>query len=139
MKNFFNYANGMDAIDEHWFMQDGAPPHRVLKVFDLINEYYDERVIALYYPHNKGMGIDWPPYSPDLNACDFFLWGYLKDRVYKEKIRDMDHLKERITEEINSIQTGLLRRVVSNFQTRCCIVAEQNGSHCENILKKATK
>ena len=24
----------------------------------------------------------WPPRSPDLTICDFFLWGYVKDRVY---------------------------------------------------------
>ena len=25
----------------------------------------------------------WPPSSPDLTPCDFFLWGYVKDNAYK--------------------------------------------------------
>ncbi|KAJ8962740.1 hypothetical protein NQ318_001138, partial [Aromia moschata] len=26
--------------------------------------------------------ISWPPRSPDLNPCDFFIWGDLKQKVY---------------------------------------------------------
>ncbi|GBN66468.1 hypothetical protein AVEN_122480-1 [Araneus ventricosus] len=26
--------------------------------------------------------LPWPPRSPDLTPCDFFLWGYVKDKVY---------------------------------------------------------
>ena len=25
----------------------------------------------------------WPPRSPDLTPCHFFLWGYVKDNAYK--------------------------------------------------------
>ncbi|GBM98968.1 hypothetical protein AVEN_181010-1 [Araneus ventricosus] len=41
-----------------------------------------ERILALGYPKSKNICIDWPPYSPDLNPCDSFLWGYIKDKVY---------------------------------------------------------
>ena len=51
----------------------------------------------------------------------------------------MDDLKNAITQEIQNIPTGMLRRVIGNFLTRCSIIAEQNGAHCENILKKVTK
>lgn len=27
--------------------------------------------------------LTWPPRSPDLTPCDFFLWGYIKDFAYK--------------------------------------------------------
>jgi len=144
IKDFFEYADGMDAIDDHWWMQDGAPPHRTGEVFNQIQKYYGERVMALNYTkyyeklHNKKdvLCLDWPPYSPDLNACDYFLWGYLKDKVYAEKIRDIEHLKKRITDEINNIPTGMLRRVVSNFLTRIKVVADQEGGHCQHILTK---
>ncbi|GBN71564.1 hypothetical protein AVEN_99090-1 [Araneus ventricosus] len=26
--------------------------------------------------------LPWPPRSPDLTPCYFFLWGYVKDKVY---------------------------------------------------------
>ena len=41
-------------------------------------------------------GIDWPARSPDLNPCDFFLWGYLKSKVYCPKPRTLDDLENNI-------------------------------------------
>ena len=41
----------------------------------------------------------WPPNSPDLNPVDYRIWGVLQERVYKTRIRDVDHLKERLIEE----------------------------------------
>jgi len=29
--------------------------------------------------------IEWPARSPDLTPLDYFLWDYLKDRVYRTK------------------------------------------------------
>ena len=26
--------------------------------------------------------LPWPPRSPDLTPCDYFLWGYVKDQVF---------------------------------------------------------
>lgn len=31
-----------------------------------------------------------------LNPCDFFLWGYLKDRIYRIEPTTVDDLKEKI-------------------------------------------
>jgi hypothetical protein len=30
----------------------------------------------------SGVGGSWPPCSPEINSCDYFFWGYLKDQVY---------------------------------------------------------
>jgi len=34
----------------------------------------------------------WPPNSPDLNPTP--VWGVLQKRVYRSRIRDVDHLKQ---------------------------------------------
>ena len=39
----------------------------------------------------------WAPSSPDLNPCDFFLWGYMKELVYKPLPTSLHQLKEKIT------------------------------------------
>jgi len=39
----------------------------------------------------------WVPYSPNLNPLDFFLWGHLKDVVYRDKPLSIQELKESIT------------------------------------------
>ena len=60
-----------------WWAQDGAPAHRLLQVRDRLNEVFgNDRVIGL------GHNVEWPARSPDLTPCDFFMWGYLKDKVY---------------------------------------------------------
>ena len=41
----------------------------------------------------------WPPNSPDLNPVDYKIWGVLQERVYKTRIRDVEHLKKRLVEE----------------------------------------
>ena len=34
---------------------------------------------------------------------DFFLWGYVKNRVYATPVRDIDHLIEKIRAEVGSV------------------------------------
>ena len=33
----------------------------------------------------KNCDIGWPLRSPDMTPCDFFLWGYLKAKVYEQR------------------------------------------------------
>ena len=40
------------------------------------------------------------PPSPDLNPSDFYLWGFLKDTVYKNHPRAIAELKQAITSKI---------------------------------------
>ena len=65
---------------------------------------YGDRVIGLGYPKFAQAGIEQPPYSPDLNPCDFFLWGYLKDNCYAEKPKTIDDLRKAITKGVLSIK-----------------------------------
>ena len=44
----------------------------------------------------------WSPHSPDLNTLDFYLWGYLKDRVYKHNPQTIPDLKAAITAAIRA-------------------------------------
>ena len=38
----------------------------------------------------------WPPRSPDLTLLDFFLWGIIKNEVYKSRAQTGDELYERV-------------------------------------------
>jgi len=115
-------------------MQDGARPHRTTDIFELLFEHFDERIIALDSSSKIGVGIDWPAYSPDMNACDYFLWGYLKDRIYAKSPKTIDQLKKAIEKEINLIEIELLQRVIANFEERLREVHDQNGWHVEPYL-----
>ena len=115
-------------------MQEGAPPHRTGRVFDTINSVFGTRVIAYQYPNNHPGALHWPPYSPDRNPCDFYLWGHMKDLVYKKNPTDLNSLKKSITDSFASIKRETLEQVTDNFVTRLryCIASE--GSYFENIV-----
>ena len=78
----------------------------------------------------------WPPRSPDLSRCDFFLWGYLKSRVYAQKPCTLNDLKEAIRQEISSIDCQLLAHVMDNFKKRLENCIQEGGRHLTNIILK---
>ena len=68
----FGNQHWEDMFRGLWWAQDGAPAHRLIEVRDRLNRVFgNNRVIGL------GHDVEWPPRSPDLTPCDFFLWGYL--------------------------------------------------------------
>ncbi|GFY07999.1 uncharacterized protein TNCV_2580311 [Trichonephila clavipes] len=117
-----------------WFMQDGARPHRTEQVFRFLDEYFGNRVIALEYPKFTGAGMDWPPYSPDLTPCDYFLWGTLKDIVYSKHPATLDELESAICVACESISVETLRNVMANFILRLRHLSCANGKHFEYIV-----
>ncbi|GBN09925.1 hypothetical protein AVEN_216281-1 [Araneus ventricosus] len=69
----------LECLETIAFMQDGAPTHIVRPVQTLVRAHFaDDREISRSYP------TAWPPRSPDLNLCDFWLWGFLKDLSMEE-------------------------------------------------------
>ena len=44
----------------------------------------------------KFYALNWPPRSCDLTPLDFFLWGYVKDKVYADNPQSIQELKEKI-------------------------------------------
>ena len=51
----------------------------------------------------------WPPRSPDLNPCDYFLWGYLKSVVYYPLPKTILELKANIEREMKKISKETLK------------------------------
>ncbi|GFU26238.1 uncharacterized protein TNCV_5106491 [Trichonephila clavipes] len=66
-------------------MQDGALPHITRCVTDVLEHHFtEERVISRQFHHL------WPPRSPDLNSCDFWLWGHLKQLDLIRVVENLD-------------------------------------------------
>ena len=57
----------------------------------------------------------WPPTSPYLTLLYFFLWGYIKDKVYVTPARDISDLQEHIIEAIESISEDMLQRTLQEL------------------------
>ena len=62
--------------------------------------------------------IAWPARSPHLTVPDFFLRGFLKDRVFWRRIMTIQELKQAIVNEVAAID-DLRRRVYGNFRHAC--------------------
>jgi len=66
---------------------------------------------------NRWIGRDgptpWPSRSPDITPLDFFLWRYVKDKVFSTPVTDITNLKARITDAFATIDRlcGLVVRV----------------------------
>lgn len=69
-----------------FFQQDGAPAHYTTPVRHWLDCWFPNRWIGRSGP------IPWPARSPDLTPLDYFLWGYLKHKVYQHEIEDVNQL-----------------------------------------------
>lgn len=138
---FIPFLRNNNILDETYFMQDGAKPHTSNVLMDYLNENFEERVISGRYRERFGYGLSWSAYSPDLNPCDFFLWGYLKSRVYMNRPKTIDELKSEILKAASNIPHDMLIRVVQNFKKRLNAVQVVQGKHIEQtaVMKELRK
>ena len=107
------------------FQQDGAPQHWGLIVRDFLNETFPNRWIGRNGP------TPWPPRSPDIAPLDFFLLGYVKDRVYRTPVRDVETLRSRIIEVLATVNEEMLKNTWREIEYRLDILRATNGAHVE--------
>ena len=88
---------------------------------DVLNERFPDAWIG------RGGPIPWPPRSPDLSPLDFFLWGYIKNIVYAEKI----HLQDRITSTIETVTRDVIQKTWQEIEFCLDVSRATNGAHIE--------
>jgi len=88
------------------FQQDGAPPHYLGKVREYLNTRFPGRWIGRAAP------IAWPPCSPDLTPLDFYLCGFVKDRLFVPPLpANVVELRARNTAAVAKVTPEMLRSV----------------------------
>lgn len=80
------------------FQQDGAPAHNAHVVTAFLESKFPGKWIATHGP------VNWPPRSPDLSVLDFFLWGYLRDKIYVRQYHNMGELRNAVNRAFNQLQ-----------------------------------
>ena len=115
------------AFHRLWWIQDGAPAHRRLIVRERLQRLFQDKIVAMNHP------VEWPPRSPDLTPCDYFLWGFLKGKVFVTPPRDLGDLRARIVEAVDALRQdrGMIRRVVRSMRSRAQTCIERDGGHVE--------
>ena len=89
-----------------WMQQVGATPKAAPESLARLQKHFPGRLTRL-----KGD----TPYSRKFVAS--FLWDYLKDRVYKEKLRITEALKTAVAAESARLLSEMADRSVSPLQT----------------------
>ena len=105
-----------------WFQQDGATSHTSTCSIGILKEMFPNHLISLRDD------IGWPARSPDLNPCDFFLWGYLKSKVFSYRPQSLEELKRAIRFEIAAIPPEMIHRVIENFRERLQTCVSNDGN-----------
>ena len=111
-----------------WFQQDGATPHTARETMDVLKEMFPHRIISRFGD------VPWPPRSPDLSALDFFLWGYLKEKVYNDNPNTLQEIKLIIIQEISRITPEVLRKVMDNVIERVHSCLNNFGRHLKDVI-----
>ena len=53
--------------------------------------------------------VKWPPRSPDLSPCDFFLSGYMKGLVFVSPLpANIEEMKQRIAAALETVTENML-------------------------------
>jgi hypothetical protein len=102
-----------------FFMQDGASVHSASDVRNWLDENFPGRWIG-----RRG-AIEWP--------TDYFLWGYIKDIVYKSKPRTISNLKQSIISAFSPLDSDLCKKVCESVPERLQRCIDANGHQFEHL------
>lgn len=103
------------------FQQDSAPAHKSKMAI----EYLTATVPHFWTPDV------WPSNSPDLNPCDFFLWGRLERMSNATPHNSISSLKAAITKSCKNLPRNEIARAVCSFRNRVKRCIEVDGGHVE--------
>jgi len=84
---------------------------------------------------NRWIGRDgpapWSPQSPDITPLNFFLWRYVKDKVFSTSVPDITNLKARITDAFATITEHMLGNTWREIDYRLDVLRATKAAHVE--------
>ena len=93
----------------------------------MLDHFFGQNVIAL----NSVNGREFPPRSPDLNVCDYYLWGKLKDMVYKPMPNSLNEVSEKISHALDSLTIAEVSNAQKSVLKRAQRYIQSRGGHFE--------
>ena len=92
-----------------------------------MQQNFEEREIGRY------VKIPGPARSPDLTPMDFFVWGWVKDQVYRQPVDSLDELKVRIAQTMNGMPLDYAAHsLLLSFKSRLQSCINNEGRHVEH-------
>ena len=133
----FNDKQGADNV---WVHQDGATAHTSRRSLSLLSQY----ISSFPFTSQRNFLDMLTPcvvisggrcVRQDLTPCDFFLWGYLKAKVYELPLT-LEALKEAIRQEVAAITPEMILKVMDNYRERLHQCINIQGRHLSDVLFK---
>jgi len=127
-----------EDINDYIFQQDGSPAHYHKDVRGHLNRNLPQRCKGGTGQEDNAL-MRWPPRSPDLTPCDFFLWGFVKDTVFVPPLpANLQDLRNRINAALALVDRDTLTRVCYEMDYRIdvCRITMDTLSICEICKKK---
>lgn len=112
------------------YMHDGAPAHWDGHVRAHLNNAFPRRWIG------RGGAMHWPARSPDLNICDYFLWGHIKQLVYQGNVQDRELTRRLIINAFQSIPSNMLINATNELRRRINLCLRENGGQFEFLPRR---
>lgn len=113
-----------------WWQQDGAPAHTSNASIRYLRGQFPNRLMG------KNGDWPWPPRSPDLAICDFFLWGYLKHKIWNVPVnqqpQNLLQLRQSIQRECNNLDRQMIQRAFDGMVSRTRLCIDQRGRAFRN-------
>lgn len=129
VSNYLDNNIPLNQLQHLWWQQDGAPAHNAAVVSNYLNQEFPNRWIG-----NRGV-IEWPARSPDLSPLDYFLWGYVKNNIYKlDAPQNIEELRDRLQNAFDAVPRRTIQRAVQNARRRAQLCINQDGQIIEHLL-----
>jgi hypothetical protein len=117
------------AFEDMHFQQDGTISHTAKTVVEFLHQQSGDNHLSVW-SHSLA--------SPYLTPPDFFLWGFLKSKVYKTCHTCIDELKTNITATISTTDQGTQHAVMNNMLLHCQECNKSNGVHLPSVILRST-
>jgi len=118
-------------LDNIWFQQDGCPAHNSRVIREYLHNVFPNRVLSTWGT------IRWPPRSPDLSPNDFFLWRYMKTKIYtfeNDRPNNLAELQQKIINTFDDIPPAILQNAQRGFYDRLAYCFEATGRRFEHLM-----
>ena len=122
------FPDDVSTDPDEFFQQDGATAHTCTASLAWLEHRFSGKIIS-----NRS-SFPWPARSPDLSPLDFFLWGYVKSKVFQGKPGSLQEVKSLATDAIRSVNENMRIATIANFCKRVDACMQEKGGHFENVM-----
>jgi len=106
------------------FQQDSAPAHRARETIELLS-----RMTANFIEPEM-----WPPNSPDLNPVHYSVWSVVEERIYQQRIQNIDELRQRLVAVLKDLEQHIVDTAIDQWRRRLTACTRAKGGHFEHNL-----